>query len=49
MVGVAGSIWVWLLHRFDFNSLFGGKINKNVSYEEHLNIRPYMSDNKVCH
>ena len=33
--------------RFDYNSMFGGKINKPVSYVEYLNMRPYMSEPKV--
>ncbi|XP_077526750.1 ubiquitin specific peptidase 36 [Haemaphysalis longicornis] len=30
--------------RFDANRMFGGKITKHVSYPEHLELRPYMSD-----
>lgn len=31
------------LKRFDYNSTFGGKINKPVAYVEYLNMRRYMS------
>ena len=34
-------------NRFDFSKMFGGKISKDVSFPEDLNIRPYMSNNKV--
>ena len=33
--------------RFEYNGLFGGKINKPISYLEHVNMRPYMSDTNV--
>ena len=37
-----------LVHfRFEFNTLFGGKINKIVQYPEYLNMRPFMSDKEV--
>ena len=29
------------------NSLFGGKVNKQVAYVEHLNMRPFMSEPQV--
>lgn len=32
------------LKRFEFNTLFGGKINKTVQYQEYLDMRPFMSD-----
>ena len=32
------------LKRFDFNSMFGGKVNKEVNYPEHIDMRPFMSD-----
>lgn len=32
--------------RFDSHSLFGSKINKEVSYPEQLNLRPFMSTNQ---
>ena len=35
------------LNRFDYNSIFEGKINKMIEYKDHLNIRPYMSDTQV--
>ena len=35
------------LKRFDYHSMFGGKINKEVAYPEHLDMRPYMSDTQV--
>ncbi|CAI8050584.1 Ubiquitin carboxyl-terminal hydrolase 36 [Geodia barretti] len=34
------------LKRFDYNSLFGGKINKHVGYPAHLDMRPYMTFKK---
>ncbi|XP_022091459.1 ubiquitin carboxyl-terminal hydrolase 36-like isoform X2 [Acanthaster planci] len=34
------------LKRFEFNRFSMGKINKDLSYPEHLNLRPYMSDPK---
>ena len=36
-----------LKNRFDFSKMFGGKISKEVRFPEDLNIRPYMSNNKV--
>ena len=33
--------------RFEFNTLFGGKINKIVQYPEYLNMRPFVSDKEV--
>jgi ubiquitin carboxyl-terminal hydrolase 36/42 len=35
------------LKRFDYNSLFGGKINKYVAYPAYLDMRPYMTFKKV--
>jgi len=35
------------LKRFDFNSMFGGKVNKTVDYQEKLNMRPFMSNTQV--
>ncbi|XP_041474537.1 ubiquitin carboxyl-terminal hydrolase 36-like [Lytechinus variegatus] len=34
------------LKRFEFNRFSMGKINKEVSFSEYLNLRPYMSENK---
>lgn len=34
------------LKRFEYNGLFGGKINKQVNYTDHLNMRPFMSATK---
>ncbi|XP_071797888.1 uncharacterized protein [Asterias amurensis] len=34
------------LKRFDFNRFSTGKINKELNYSDHLNLRPYMSDPK---
>lgn len=34
------------LKRFDFTRMFGGKICKEVSFPEELNIRPFMSVNQ---
>ncbi|GIY50029.1 ubiquitin carboxyl-terminal hydrolase 36 [Caerostris extrusa] len=34
------------LKRFDYNRSYGGKITKQISYPEKLNLRPFMSDNK---
>ncbi|XP_065180897.1 ubiquitin carboxyl-terminal hydrolase 36-like isoform X2 [Sycon ciliatum] len=34
------------LKRFDYSSMFGGKINKDVTYGCELNLRPYMSAKK---
>ena len=36
-----------LVPRFNYNSLFGGKVNKQVAYVEHLNMRPFMSEPQV--
>lgn len=38
-----------LLHtyRFEYIGTFGGKINKPISFQEYVNMRPYMSDTKV--
>ena len=33
--------------RFEFNRFSMGKINKEVSYSEYLNLRPFMSETKV--
>ena len=35
------------LKRFDFNAMFGGKINKTVAYPEHIDMRPFMSSTQV--
>ncbi len=37
------------LKRFDFNSMFGGKINKTVAYPEHIDMRPFMSSTQVLY
>ncbi|XP_019853089.1 PREDICTED: ubiquitin carboxyl-terminal hydrolase 36-like [Amphimedon queenslandica] len=37
------------LKRFEFNTMFGGKINKTVQYPEHLDMRPFMSDKEGPH
>lgn len=42
----APNIATFQLKRFDYNRIFGGKINKQISYPEALNLRPYMSENK---
>ncbi|XP_035211828.1 ubiquitin carboxyl-terminal hydrolase 36-like isoform X1 [Stegodyphus dumicola] len=34
------------LKRFDYHRTFGGKITKQITYPERLNLRPYMSDPK---
>ena len=36
------------MSRFEFNTLFGGKINKAVHYPEYLDMRPFMSDKEAC-
>ena len=36
-----------LCFRFDFNRFSMGKIHKDVAYQEHFNLRPYMSETKV--
>ncbi len=36
-----------LCRRFEYNGLFGGKINKQIQYPEFINMRPYMSVPKV--
>ena len=33
--------------RFDSHSFFASKINKDISYPEMLNLRPFMSKNQV--
>ena len=33
--------------RFDYNSMFGGKVNKQVAFSDHLDMRPFMSDKEV--
>lgn len=40
----APNVATFQLKRFDANRMFGGKITKHVSYPEHLELRPYMSD-----
>ena len=35
------------MFRFDYNSMFGGKVNKQVAFAEHINMRPFMSDKEV--
>lgn len=43
----APNVATFQLKRFDYNRIFGGKITKLISYPEKLNLRPYMSENKV--
>ncbi|XP_049523698.1 ubiquitin carboxyl-terminal hydrolase 36 isoform X21 [Dermacentor silvarum] len=40
----APNVATFQFKRFDANRMFGGKITKHVSYPEHLELRPYMSD-----
>lgn len=40
----APNVATFQFKRFDSNRMFGGKITKHVSYPEHLELRPYMSD-----
>ncbi|XP_049273949.1 ubiquitin carboxyl-terminal hydrolase 36 isoform X2 [Rhipicephalus sanguineus] len=40
----APNVATFQLKRFDANRMFGGKITKHVSYPEHLELRPFMSD-----
>ena len=37
---------VCAVFRFDSHSLFASKINKEISYPEQLNLRPFMSKNQ---
>ena len=39
--------WLTLWSRFDSHSFFASKINKDISYPEMLNLRPFMSKNQV--
>ena len=38
---------VFSIGRFEYNSLFGGKINKPVVYTEYVNMRPFLSEPQV--
>ncbi|XP_054717252.1 ubiquitin carboxyl-terminal hydrolase 36-like [Uloborus diversus] len=42
----APNVATFQLKRFDYNRSFGGKITKQITYPEKLNMRPYMSEPK---
>lgn len=42
----APNVATFQFKRFDYNRIFGGKITKQISYPEILNLRPYMSESK---
>ena len=42
----APNVATFQLKRFDYNRIFGGKITKQITYPEILNLRPYMSECK---
>ncbi|GFQ88162.1 ubiquitin carboxyl-terminal hydrolase 36 [Trichonephila clavata] len=42
----APNVATFQLKRFDYNRSFGGKITKQITYPEKLNLRPFMSDPK---
>ncbi|GBM79562.1 Ubiquitin carboxyl-terminal hydrolase 42 [Araneus ventricosus] len=42
----APNVATFQLKRFDYNRSFGGKITKQISYPDRLNLRPFMSDPK---
>ncbi|CAL1284848.1 unnamed protein product [Larinioides sclopetarius] len=42
----APNVATFQLKRFDYNRSFGGKITKQISYPDRLNLRPFMSDAK---
>lgn len=42
----APNVATFQLKRFDYNRIFGGKITKQISYPETLNLRPYMSESR---
>ncbi|CAB3994187.1 ubiquitin carboxyl-terminal hydrolase 36-like [Paramuricea clavata] len=42
----APNVMTMCLKRFDSHSLFASKINKEISYPEQLNLRPFMSKNQ---
>ena len=43
----APNVATFQFKRFDYNRMFGGKITKQITYPEKLDLRPYMSENKV--
>ncbi|XP_015924346.1 ubiquitin carboxyl-terminal hydrolase 42 isoform X2 [Parasteatoda tepidariorum] len=42
----APNVATFQLKRFDYNRSFGGKITKQITYPQNLNLRPFMSDTK---
>ena len=45
---MVNNCWNYVVFRFDFQRLFGGKISKAVGFDETLDLSPFLSNKPVC-